>query len=356
MKKASNLLTAVLSLSVFAHSSTLIAATPERDEAVIQGVNYVGITVSNLEQAAAFYQAGSDLELVEESTFDADIAEALLEEPNTAIKTQLYRGVNAQLRFMEFVEPDGESASDKAREVIGLPVPVNGPGIAHVCFQVDDATGAYQHFVEAGATPIGNPELVQLNARNPVTYAYATDPDGIMIEVEHIDFSQISRPKKNDYRIRHVSLATGDMERIIAFYSVLLEEPEPRRAGIGGTLGGDTFDQVSGFPGTQMEMAWFQVRNLELEIVQYYSHPPVEQDHPRPLSMLGYNMMMFDAADLSAARALIESAGGRVITENLSMDGGEVFFARDPDHNLIGIQSVSSSNPFSSRNFADNGT
>jgi len=352
MKKTIHLLTSLLSLCLLVHSGTLIAATPERDETIIQGVNYVGITVSNLEQAAAFYQAGSDLEFVEESTFDADIAEALLEEPNTAIKTQLYRGVNAQLRFMEFVEPEGESAAGLSV----LPVPVNGPGIAHICFQVADATQSYQHFVEAGATPIGNPELVQLNARNPVTYAYATDPDGIMIEVEHIDFSQISRPRKNDYRIRHVSLATGDMERIVAFYSVLLEEPDPRRAGIGGTLGGDTFDQVSGFPGTQMEMAWFQVRNLELEIVQYYSHPPVEQDYPRPLSALGYNMMMFDAVDLSAARALVESAGGRVITENLSMDGGEVFFARDPDHNLIGIQSVSSSNPFSSRNFADNGT
>lgn len=352
----SNLLLTAPSLAFLVVASLSYSATAERDDAVIKGVNYVGVSVSNLDRTAEFYEAVAELELVEESTLDSNVLGALLEDSNISVQTKLYRSVNAQLRFMEFGALPTESIGSSPVPVASIPVAVNGQGIAHICYQVADETQSYQRFIESGASHIGNPDLVQLNPRNPVVYAYAKDPDGIMFEVEHIDFSQASRPKKNDYRIRHVSLATPDMERMVAFYSVIMEEPEPRRSGIGGTLGGEAFDQVSGFPGTQVEMAWYQVRNLELELIQYHSHPPRVQNTPRPLSAHGYNMVMFDVEDLAAARTLVESAGGRLVTEILAMDGGETFFARDPDGNLLGFQRVPDSNPFSSRNFPDNGT
>lgn len=325
------------------------AATPEREEAVIKGVNYIGVTVSDLEAATRFYQTGADLELVQESLLDSTASNALLEASDVSVNTRLLRSANSQLRIMEF--DHGEEGG-----TAGIPVPVNGPGIAHVCYQVADETNSYQDFIAAGASHIGNPDLVQLNPRNPVVYAYANDPDGIMFEVEHIDFSRVSRPRKNDYRIRHVSLASPNVERMVAFYSVLMEEPEPRRSGVGGTLSGEPFDQVSGLPGTQVEMAWFQVRNLELELIQYHSHPTQLPTQARPLSALGYNMVMFDVEDLDAAEALVEDAGGNIVTGRLSMDGGDAFFARDPDGNLLGFQTLSSNNPYSAKNFADNGT
>ncbi len=328
-------------------SSVSLAASLEREEAVIRGVNYIGISVSDLDAATSFYREAADLSVVHENELESAVLAALSTNPDHTVQTRLLKSVNAQIRLMEFPQQAQSGHS---------PVAVNGPGIAHVCYQVADETLTYQRFINLGATPIGAEDPVQLNARNPVVYAYAHDADGIMFEVEEIDFSQISRPRKNDYRIRHVSLASPDMESIVAFYSILMEEPEPRRSGIGGTLGGEAFDQVSGLPGTRMEMAWFQVRNLELEIVQYHSHPPGSPDADRPISAPGYNLMMFDVADLQAADELVRMAGGEVITDILSMDGGEAFFARDPDGNLLGFQRLPEDNPYSSRNFADNGT
>ena len=329
--------------------SLTAAATPEREEALVKGVNYIGVSVSDLSAAVSFYSESADLEVVADQALEANVVSVLNGSDSQPVPSRMLKSVNAQLRFMEFATTQ--------RDASGVaPVPVNGPGIAHICYQVADDTQTYQRFLTAGATHIGERDLVQLNPRNPVVYAYGTDPDGIMFEVEHIDFSAISRPRKNDYRIRHVSLATPNMAPMVAFYSTLMEEPEPRRSGIGGTLGGEQFDQVSGLPGTQLEMAWFQVRNLELEIIQYHSHPTDLPAQPRPLQATGYNMVMFDVDDLAAAESLVREAGGTIVSSILAMDGGEAFFARDPDDNLLGFQRLPQTSVFTSRNFPDNGT
>lgn len=325
------------------------AATPERDEAVVQGVNYIGVTVADLDRATNLYRVAADLESVTEDQVPDALIQNFGSGENLRGESRLMKSVNAQLRFMQF-SGGSNAASDFS------PVPVNGPGIAHICYQVADETLSYQRFLEAGASHIGNRDLVQLNPRNPVVYAYANDIDGIMFEVEHIDFSQVSRPRKNDYRIRHVSIASPNVERMVGFYSVLMEEPEPRRSGIGGTLSGIPFDQVSGLPGTKVEMAWFQVRNLELELIQYHSHPTETPTEPRPLDAPGYNLIMFDVASLERTVELLQQAGATDITEPMNLDGGQAIFARDPDKNLLGFQLIAADSAYSSRNFPDNGT
>ena len=331
-------------------NSSAMAATPERDEAVIQGVNYIGVAVSNLAQASAFYSAAVDLESVQSGLLENNAAlDRIAGRSGVKAHTHLLKSVNSQVRLMQFENPS-QLAQNSPR------VEVNGPGIAHICYQVATDTRAYQQFLDLGASHIGERELVQLNPANPVVYAYARDTDEIMFEVEHIDFDAISRPRKHDYRIRHISLATPNIDSMVGFYSILIEEPEPRRSGTTTRLSGEAFDKVSGLPGTELEMAWFQVRNLELEIIQYHSHTPEQPSNPRPIDALGYNLVMFDAANLDAASDLVVRAGGILVSEPQEMDGGRAFFARDPDGNLLGFQEVASQSPVSSRNFADNGT
>ena len=236
-------------------------------------------------------------------------------------------------------------------------VPVNGPGIAHVCYQVNKTTGAYQTFLDSGARALGSVAMVQLSERNPVEYAYALDSDGIMFEVEHVDVSQLDleQPPANDYRIRHVSLASPDIDSLVAFYGVLLGDQDARRIGRWLKLSGDKADQVSGLPGTELEMAWYQTRNLELEIVQYHSHPTERPANPRPLNAPGYNMIVFEVADLQAARESLLAAGGTTVTDVAPMDGGSIFFGRDPDGNLLGFQTTPPDAVVSSQNFDGNG-
>ena len=120
-------------------------------------------------------------------------------------------------------------------------------------------------------------------------------------------------------------------------------------------ISGEKVDAVSGLPDSTLKMAWFQTRNLELEIVQYTSHPTARPKAPRPLNAPGYNMIVFDVGDLGQAKTALVRAGGTVVAEAQPMDGGEILFGRDPDGNLLGFQRVATTAPVSSQNFKNNG-
>lgn len=344
-----NILLSFMTVISLAFMHPLLAQVDQRTNNIIQGVNFIGVSVSNLENAVEFYGDGANLEVVESSTITGNtLFKALAGRDDVVVKTTLMKSSNAQLRFMEFANRSKEADRNSLVEV-------HGPGIAHICFQVASSTQTYQRFLDSGASVIGWEDMVKLNPANPVTYAYARDPDGAILEIEHIDFDKVSTPRANDYRIRHISLASPNIDRMVEFYSQLLETPDPRRAGRGGTLAGENFDKVSGYAGTRMEMAWFQVRNIELEIVQYHSHPTELEESVRPLEALGHNMIVFDVSDVSLAREALLAAGGSVDTEIGQLDGGEILFGRDPDGNLLGFQAIEKSSKLSSQNFVDNG-
>ena len=326
--------------------------SPEPVDTVFRGIHYVGVSVSDLDRSTAFYSEAADLTLVDDGVLErSPVIETLAGRSDVRAMTRLIKSSNAQLRFMQF---ENRSAAAQAAPR----VEVYGPGIAHLCFQVAKKTETYERFLEAGATPIGAREMVQINPRRPVDYAYVHDADGIIIEVEHVDIAalDLDTPPKYDYRIRHISLATPDIDRAVEFYSILLDQKKPRRVG-GGliSLSGEHFDKVSGLPGTKLEFAWFQVRNLELEIIQYHSHPTEVPAEPRPVDALGYNMIVFDVTDLETAREKLIAAGGTVVTEAQAMDDGSILFGRDLDGNLLGFQVLAADAVLSSQNFEDSG-
>ena len=213
-------------------------------------------------------------------------------------------------------------------------------------------------FLDNGGVHIGERDLIQINPRNPVYYGYLHDLDGAVIEVEEVDIAalKLETPPDNNYRIRHVSLATPNLKRLIAFYSVLFDEPDPRAYISDTGYAREGTDGVSGLPGSKLNMAWFQVRNLELEMFQYVSHPTELPKTPRPVDAIGYNMIVFDVDDINAAVTKLKDAGGTVVTEPQIMDGGSIVFGRDPDGNLLGFQNVPNDSVVSSQNFIGNGT
>ncbi len=325
---------------------TSCSASPDPANNVVLGVAFVGVSVDSLEQSSRFYAEGVALAPVDASELNPSALPDIGLEDTQPLQSVMLRSSNAQLWLMEF-----------SRRALNTPVPVNGPGIAHLCFQVDQATRAYPRFLAAGAQAVGATDMVRLNESSPVRYAYATDPDGILFEVEHVDVEalELEEPPANQYRIRHVSLATPDIDAATAFYSVLLNDPSPRRVGRFLKLSGEKLDKVSGLAGTEIEMAWFQVRNLELELIQYHSHPTERPAQPRPLDAIGYNMIVFDVTDIDAASRRLEKAGGTLVGEPRSIQGGQIQYARDIDGNLLGLQRVSNDAVNSSMNFATNG-
>lgn len=323
---------------------------PEQElDTVITGVNYVGVSLPDGEASAQFYQSAFETTQLGEGELDlAALPKRLAPTGVESAQSRLVRSANAQLRVMSFA---GEPPADWSA------VTVTGPGIAHVCFQAVDDTNAYAKALAAGATPIGAEELVELSSRNPVKYGYITDPNGIITEVEEVDVSRLDLPEppKNRYRMRHVAIATPDVEALAEFYSALLGGQEARRLGDWFGLSGENFDKVAGLENVEIEMAWFQLRNLELEIAQIYSHPTERNATPRPLHAPGYNMIMFDVSDLEAAKQRLLDAGGTLVGESEAFDGVRTIFGRDPDGNLLGLQMLPGSSIYSAQNFADNG-
>ncbi|MEP2989835.1 MAG: VOC family protein [Parasphingorhabdus sp.] len=327
------------------------AGEPVPPDTIITGVNYIGASVSDIEKTAELYGSSVDLKAVDQTEITGSpLFDKLAGRSGVSAQTQMMRSVNAQVRFMQFANPSSAAQSTKQMDV-------QGPGIAHVCYQVDDKTQSYQKFLAGGAKHIGDMEMVHLNPKNPVYYAYARDFDGLISEVEHVDVAKLDlpTPPKNTHRIRHVSLATPDIDRLVDFYTGFLNQPGPRRAGEWFTVTSDKIDKVSGLPDSEVEMAWFQIRNLELEIFQYHSHPTEDLEKPRPVDALGYNMIVFDVSDMKATRKRLVDAGGTVVSEPTPMDGGQIMFGRDPDGNLLGLQTVAKTSVFSAQNFKDNG-
>lgn len=328
------------------------AQEPVEPDSVVLGVNYIGISVSDLDAAEALYVGSVDAETVNRETIPLDGALAnLTGRSGGGVQTRLIRRTNSQLRLMSF--------PDRPEDVVEFPaVPVEGPGIAHICFQVADETNTYDRFLTAGATHIGDEDLVHLRPDNPVKYGYVKDTDAIITEIEQIDLEKIDLPSapKHLYRMRHVSFATPDVNRLKDFYSAFLGGQTPRHVGRLRKVSGETIDSVSGLEGSKIEMAWVQLRNLEIEMFQYHSHPTELPAEPRPVDAVGYNMIVFDVSDIGAARARVLDAGGTIVSEPSEMDGGQIQFARDPDGNLIGLQTLPADSVFSAANFPDNGT
>lgn len=332
-------------------------ATPRevQPDPIIQGVNFVGVYVDDVDAAETYYASSVATETIDAPALSPTgflqvLGSGSASSESEAPSSKLIRSANAQLLLMSSANRSSAGANTPA-------VPVNGTGIAHVCFQVARETNAYARMVAAGARTIGSPDLVHLNPQNPVYYGYLADPHGILTEIEEVDVAALKLPKppNNQYRIRHVSLATPDIDAMIAFYSAFLGGQEARHIGWLSRYSGETIDQVSGLKGSEMEMAWFQIRNLELEIFQYHSHLPERPTEPRPLDAPGYNMIVLDVSDLDAARKRLVDAGGEVVAGPEPFADGMAIFGRDPDGNLLVLHKVPRTSQFSAKIFADNG-
>jgi catechol 2,3-dioxygenase-like lactoylglutathione lyase family enzyme len=250
----------------------------------VKGIHHVCLSVTDLDRSLAFYQAATSLE----------VAVGSRDEPG---EVATLRGPNCSLELIEF---------PRARRP-SVDMPVQGPGITHVCYQSATVDDVYGSFLAAGATPVSRgTEPVDLGGYG-VYYAYARDPDGIMFEVEHLD-----RPEfEGDFWIAHVALASPDLDRLVDFYRTLLGIEPYRRSEL---IEGPQFDAVAGIDGVRLRAAWFGVGNMILELWQYLHPPPGGRAEPRGPERIGYNTIAFEVDDLV-----------------------DEVHTRDPDGNLISL-------------------
>jgi predicted enzyme related to lactoylglutathione lyase len=64
-------------------------------------------------------------------------------------------------------------------------VAVNRPGLAHLAFAVDDVAAAVLAVLNAGGSTVGETVTVDIPGAGRITFAYAADPEGNVIELQH---------------------------------------------------------------------------------------------------------------------------------------------------------------------------
>jgi predicted enzyme related to lactoylglutathione lyase len=62
---------------------------------------------------------------------------------------------------------------------------INRPGFAHIAFTVDDLKSARDAVIEAGGGVIGELVSLEIPGADTITFIYATDPEGNIIELQH---------------------------------------------------------------------------------------------------------------------------------------------------------------------------
>lgn len=294
----------------------------------VKGIHHIGLSVSDLDRALAFYRSTTTLDSTARRTVTGDARYRGNDHPQTGpVEVAVLNGPNAYLELAQIV-PAASADSE--------PLPVEGPGVTHVCFQSPAPSKLYSRFIDHGATAVSRGDAPIALSGNGVRYGYARDADGIMFEVEQIDEPRFDDP----VWIAHVSLVSPDIDRLVAFYENLLGVAPYGRA---NKLTGPRLDEVTGIDGVRIRAAWFNAGNMVLELWEYVTPATPEPAAPRAFDAAGYNRFVFEVSDVDREVERLSGDGVEFLEppSELVADseghGGREAYARDPDGNLFGL-------------------
>jgi catechol 2,3-dioxygenase-like lactoylglutathione lyase family enzyme len=289
----------------------------------LKGVRFIGKTVSDIDESIEFYQKAVPFELVGRFRIPA----------NQVYHTEMMAGTHGEIEvaliktptvFVQLVDFDPDAAEPPHVK------PVYGPGYTHMCFQSPANDPALPKFKQLGMKMVSRNAPVDLGGYG-VTYAYGLDPDGTMIENETVD-----RPRRSDAAwITHIGGATPDVDRMVDFYTKFIGYGARRR---GEYSDFPKMDDVAGIDGLVLRSSWFVVRNLEIEFWEYVKPATPVRDEPAKVDQIGYNMTAFEVTDADAERKRLQKLGIKMMGPAKISRGWKIYYAHDPDGNVISIQ------------------
>jgi glyoxylase I family protein len=131
-------------------------------------------------------------------------------------------------------------------------------------------------------------------------------------------------------RLTHLGICVSDLDRSLRFYRDVLGCKEVGRL----EMEGGTLDILNGMQGASVRAVYLERDGWRLELLAFPTPGWVGPDSPRPMNQLGLTHLSFRVADLDAACAKIEAAGGGVIVGTRVAQPGSpvrVVMAHDPD-------------------------
>lgn len=298
------------------------------------GLGKISLSVRDLDSALAFYReaTGFPVLTIDESSDDTS--------EKSVFGAGSYRSVtlaapNLHFELIEFAENKDAPAAK---------MPPQGPGMTHTCFQSSIRNPGFDRFDAAGAETIsygGKP--VDLGGYG-VTYAYAYDPEGNMIELEQLDAKMLKRSgymntegiEEHPLWMSQVALATPDIERLMSFYENLLGFKPYRVAEL---MDNPKADAIAGIDGLDILGGWFRLNKSPevLEIWQYRNPATAQPSGRRTPRSLGYSYVL-DVRDVQRQYERFTKLGIKVFSKPLAVAGGLQFYAADIDGNVFAVR------------------
>ena len=325
-------------------------ATIDDTPTSIQGINHVGLSVKDMETALAFYQSATGFELVSRSTIKDDAeANRLFGSDAIEVEIAILKAPNLWFELYEF-KANQDTPTNK--------MPPQGPGMTHTCFQSTKEDSAYDKFIKAGATLISKGETPVDLGGYGVTYAYAHDPEGNMIEMEQLDENVLERAGYTDEMrengltlwMTQVGLATSDLNRLMRFYQKVLSIAPYR---VTELKDNPRADDIAGVDDLHLLGGWFKMNKKAkvIEIWQYKNPETVMATNKRQPSTLGYSFSL-EVGNIKSEYDRLTDLGIEFISEPIEFGPYLQVYARDIDGNIFALrQPIQTDSPYSLRRF-----
>ena len=347
---ASGLFLSTLSSVLFASWSIAYEidpnATIQDSPASLLGVNHIGLSVRDLDASLNFYLEATDFRLVRREVVRSNsAADKLFGHDGVDYEIAVLEAPNMLFELIEFSHNRGAPINR---------MPVQGPGMTHTCFQSPAHLSGYDKFKRAGAEMLSRGDGPVDLLGQGVTYAYAYDPEGNMLELEQLDFNVLGGdPRKpewidqgKDVWMTQVALVTHDIEQLTNYYSEIMGFNPYRAADISDRL---SFDEATDVDDVSLKVVFFRMaqRTKSMEFWQYVNPETPLFQGKRDSTALGYSYSI-EVEDIQGEYARMSDLGVEFVSEPVLLGEFWQVYANDIDGNVFALrQWVDPNSPWS---------
>jgi catechol 2,3-dioxygenase-like lactoylglutathione lyase family enzyme len=296
----------------------------------IKGINHISLSVRDLSRSIAFYKQAIGLE--DKILFS--IKKRVPVEKKSGIKhaprkVAILQGPNGQVELIQFRRQNKDAHSN---------MPVQGPGITHICYQSSMSNSIYSKSKTADATIVSRGDA-PVNRGYGIHYAYIRDGDSIMYEVE-----QFEKPPFTDaVWLGHVAIVTPDIDRLVAFYTLLLGTKPINR--IDNIKNNPKLNDIANIDDLKLRGAWFKVGNMLLEMWQFENPVPKSITEPASFTKIGYQKIAFEVSDIQHEYKRLKDKNVQFLSAPVIDKTVSIVYLRDCDGNLISLHQFDSNSP-----------
>lgn len=319
-----------------------------RDSSTIFAINHIGLTVRDLDQMVNFYQGVCGFKVLSQQKIGSDVASSkLLGIKNVSFKKVVLQAPNLLFELTEF---------NPLRDSIIRKMPPEGPGMTHTCFQSPSWNPGYDKFIKNGIQPLSKGDHAIDLGGYGITYAYAHDPEGNMIEMEQLDQDVLEKSgrdstllAKHPLWMTQVALISPDVEKLAAFYEKLLGKSADRKGAYKDNL---KLDSIANRDQLELKAIWINMDGPAkmMELMQYIN-PKTGPTVAQQPTDLGYHFS-YETTDIQAEYNRMKEMGVDIISQPQDMGQYWAFYARDIDGNLFALRQVKeATSPYSAKNF-----